>query len=72
MYYQRTGKKIIINANDTARYDKSKVECYNYHKLGHFARECRAPRRKEGFDWSDMVAEQVQTNMALMAFSDSE
>ncbi|GJZ83127.1 putative ribonuclease H-like domain-containing protein [Tanacetum coccineum] len=25
-----------------------------------------------GFDWSDMAKEQVQTNMALMAFSDSE
>nr|GEV16736.1 hypothetical protein [Tanacetum cinerariifolium] len=22
----------------------TKVECYNYHKRGHFARECRAPR----------------------------
>ncbi|GKF45087.1 hypothetical protein Tco_0131639, partial [Tanacetum coccineum] len=25
-----------------------------------------------GFDWSDMAEKQVQTNMALMAFSDSE
>ncbi|GJU14519.1 hypothetical protein Tco_1142485 [Tanacetum coccineum] len=28
--------------------------------------------RKVSFDWSDMVEEQVQTNMTLMAFSDSE
>ncbi|GJV07502.1 putative ribonuclease H-like domain-containing protein [Tanacetum coccineum] len=47
-YYQRTGKKIFINANDIVGYDKSKVECYNYHKLGHFSRECKAPRSKEG------------------------
>ncbi|GKF46096.1 hypothetical protein Tco_0135898 [Tanacetum coccineum] len=25
-----------------------------------------------GFDWSDMAEEQIQTNMPLMAFSDSE
>ncbi|GJT44438.1 putative ribonuclease H-like domain-containing protein [Tanacetum coccineum] len=47
-YYQRTGKKIFINGNDIAGYDKSKMECYNCHKLGHFAKECIAPRSKEG------------------------
>ncbi|GJY42143.1 ribonuclease H-like domain-containing protein [Tanacetum coccineum] len=100
-YYQRIGKMIFIKSNDTAGYDKSKVECFNCHKMGHFSRECRAPRSKEGqfknqdntkkqgnnedtsskamlaidcigFDWSDMAEEQVQTNMALLAFSDSE
>ncbi|GJY59170.1 putative ribonuclease H-like domain-containing protein [Tanacetum coccineum] len=100
-YFQRTCKKIFINANDTAGYDKSKVECFNCHKMGHFAREYISPRNKEGqfkyqdntrkqgnnegtyskemmaidgvrFDWSDMAEEQVQTNIALMAFSDSE
>ncbi|GJZ31055.1 hypothetical protein Tco_0576102 [Tanacetum coccineum] len=33
-YYQKTGKKITINGSDTAGYDKSKVECFNCHKMG--------------------------------------
>ncbi|GJZ84157.1 putative ribonuclease H-like domain-containing protein [Tanacetum coccineum] len=72
-YYQKTGKKIFINGNDIVGYDKSKVECYNCHKLGHFAKECRASRSKEDqFRNQDNTSRTDQTNMALMAFSNSE
>ncbi|GJY33145.1 ribonuclease H-like domain-containing protein [Tanacetum coccineum] len=37
-----------LEAIDLKWYDKSKVECFNCHKMGHFVRECRAPRNKEG------------------------
>ncbi|GJT84301.1 ribonuclease H-like domain-containing protein [Tanacetum coccineum] len=46
-FFLKTGRKITINGSDTAGYDKSKVECFNYHKLGHFARECRGPRNQD-------------------------
>ncbi|GKA94700.1 ribonuclease H-like domain-containing protein [Tanacetum coccineum] len=46
-FYQRTGKKIIINGCVTAGYDEKKVECFNCHKLGHFAKECRNPKSRE-------------------------
>ncbi|GJT83817.1 ribonuclease H-like domain-containing protein, partial [Tanacetum coccineum] len=46
-FYQRIGKKIIINGSDTASYDKKRVECFNCHKLGYFARECRSSKSQE-------------------------
>ncbi|GKD37408.1 ribonuclease H-like domain-containing protein [Tanacetum coccineum] len=46
-FFQKTGRKITINRSDTAGYDKSKVKCFNCHKLGHFARECRGSRNQD-------------------------
>ncbi|GKD91654.1 ribonuclease H-like domain-containing protein [Tanacetum coccineum] len=46
-FWKNTGKKITIQGSDVAGFDKSKVECFNCHKLRHFARECRAPRSQD-------------------------
>ncbi|GKC57132.1 ribonuclease H-like domain-containing protein [Tanacetum coccineum] len=46
-FLKNTERKFSVNGTETIGFDKSKVECYNYHKRGHFARECRAPRNKE-------------------------
>ncbi|GKE02121.1 ribonuclease H-like domain-containing protein [Tanacetum coccineum] len=43
----KTRRNITINRSDTTGYDKSKVECFNCYKLGHFARECRGHRNQD-------------------------
>nr|GEW92623.1 copia protein [Tanacetum cinerariifolium] len=44
---KKTGQKITIQGSDVVGFDKSKVESFNCHKMGHFARECRAPRSQD-------------------------
>nr|GEW66056.1 ribonuclease H-like domain-containing protein [Tanacetum cinerariifolium] len=34
-FWKKTGKKINIQGSDVAGFDKSKVECFNCHKMGH-------------------------------------
>nr|GEW51147.1 ribonuclease H-like domain-containing protein [Tanacetum cinerariifolium] len=57
----RTGRNLGANRPTSIGFDMSKVECYNCHWKGHFAREC-------SYDWS-FQAEEEPTNYALMDFT---
>nr|GEW98129.1 ribonuclease H-like domain-containing protein [Tanacetum cinerariifolium] len=69
-FWKKTGKKIIIQGTNVAGFDKSKVECLNCHKMGYFARECRAPRsqdRGRGDNYRQGSKVEEQAPKALMA-----
>nr|GFA99351.1 ribonuclease H-like domain-containing protein [Tanacetum cinerariifolium] len=66
-----------VNGPTSMGFDMAKVECYNFHRKGHFARECRSPKDTrrlavaEPQRRSSYQDDEEPTNFALMAFSSS-
>ncbi|GJZ48738.1 ribonuclease H-like domain-containing protein [Tanacetum coccineum] len=71
------------NDKEIVGFDKTKVECYKYHRRGHFTRECReprnqgnrnrdAPRRNALVDTSTTNALVVQDGIASSSSSSSD
>nr|GEZ01199.1 ribonuclease H-like domain-containing protein [Tanacetum cinerariifolium] len=78
-FLQKTGRNLDANGPTSMGFDMSKVECYNCHRKGHFARECRSPKdpRRPGVaepqrrTVPSYQAEEEPVKFALMAFSSS-
>ncbi|GJU54968.1 ribonuclease H-like domain-containing protein [Tanacetum coccineum] len=68
-FIKRTGRKMDINGQRVG-FDKLKMECYNCHKHGHFARECRFLRNQDNKGIENntrTIAVETPTQNALIA-----
>nr|GEV88416.1 hypothetical protein [Tanacetum cinerariifolium] len=63
-FLQKTGRNLEANGPTSMGFDMSKVECYNCHRKGHFARECRSPKdsRRNGVVKSQRRTVPVETS----------
>nr|GFC81269.1 hypothetical protein [Tanacetum cinerariifolium] len=43
-FLQKTGRNLGANGPTSMGFDMNKVECYNCHRNGHFAKKCRSPK----------------------------
>ncbi|GJX12629.1 hypothetical protein Tco_0204387 [Tanacetum coccineum] len=76
-FFQKTGRKITINGSDTAGYvqrlrNRNQDRSRRTIPVEYTSSKSMVAINGAGFDWSYMADDEVPTNMALMAFSDSE
>ncbi|GJR24955.1 ribonuclease H-like domain-containing protein [Tanacetum coccineum] len=46
-FLKNTGRKLDMANKERIGFDKSKVECFNCHKRGHFVKKCMAPKNQD-------------------------
>ncbi|GJR82672.1 ribonuclease H-like domain, reverse transcriptase, RNA-dependent DNA polymerase [Tanacetum coccineum] len=73
---RKTGRPIDLKPKNGITFDKSKIECFNCQKLGHFARECRFAKYQEnkanGRMEKKIVAIEDSNSKALVATNNNE
>ncbi|GKE39433.1 retrovirus-related pol polyprotein from transposon TNT 1-94 [Tanacetum coccineum] len=70
IFLKNIGRRLTVNISENIGFDKSKVECHNCHKKGHFARECRAPRNQDyKYKESTRMTVHVKTSTSIALVS---
>nr|GEW04404.1 putative ribonuclease H-like domain-containing protein [Tanacetum cinerariifolium] len=54
-FLQKTSQNLGVNGPTSIGFDMAKVECYNCHRKGHFARECSQTSEKAGLGYNTQV-----------------
>ncbi|GJY36494.1 ribonuclease H-like domain-containing protein [Tanacetum coccineum] len=61
-FIQKTRRNLDFKEKRHVSLDKSKIECYNCHRKGHFTRECRSGRNQGRISYGDNSRGNAPTN----------
>ncbi|GJS55484.1 putative ribonuclease H-like domain-containing protein [Tanacetum coccineum] len=61
-FIQKTGRNLDFKEKRPVSLDKSKIKCYNCHRKGHFARDCRSGRNQGRRSYGDNGRSNAPTN----------